>query len=61
MMSRPVAEIVQHGPTYCKLLTDKAYLTRASRQSRNLLILLILIGWLTSLDNFRNWLIRSAA
>jgi hypothetical protein len=59
------AIVVGHQPRSLMASIEWSFTTRGvdggpTKPKRKLLILLGLQGWLTSLDNFRNWLIRSA-
>ena len=52
----PVAEIVQRGLCGHKLLKRRQLGLQATSDPCKLLIRLILLAWLTALDDFRNWL-----
>jgi hypothetical protein len=56
-----VADIVQCGHFDCKALRIDSLDDWPTTLKRKLFILLDLQGWLTTLDDFRNWLIREAA
>ena len=57
----PVADIVQSGPYARNTLRINDLCRQNKAHPCKSLILLDLLGWLTTLDDFRNWLIREAA